>query len=136
MKSFSLKVGIVVAGLLLTAGPALAQAGGDRGSAGGGGGDRGGGGGSTTTSGGGMSAGSVAGGGGGGSTSSGGGGGGGSSSPSSSGFSSSSVSMGDRSFRTTAPEHRVSYSGQNGARTHTASSGDQATARPSGGSSA
>jgi PEGA domain len=140
MKAFSLKLGIAVAALLLTAGPVLAQAGGDRGSAGGG--DRGGGGGSTTTSGGGMSAGtggggSVSSGGGGGGSSSGGGGGGGFSSPSSSGFSSPSISMGDRSFRTTAPEHRVNFS-QNGARSHTASSGssgDQATARPSGGSS-
>jgi hypothetical protein len=40
--------------------------------------------------------------------------------------------MGDRSFRSTAPEHRLNYSSQ---RTHTASSGDQATARSSGGSS-
>jgi len=52
--------------------------------------------------------------------------------------SSSSISTGDRGYRVTAPEHRVSYSAQNGARSHTASSGsgEQAAPRsPSGGSS-
>jgi PEGA domain len=132
MKAFSLKFAIAITGLLLTAGPALAQAGGDRGGAGGG--DRGGGGGSTTTSGGGTNAGggggNTGGGGGGGSASSGGGGGGFGSTPSVSAISSPSISMGDRGFRATMPEHRVSYSPSN----HTAS-GDQARPRSGGASS-
>ena len=130
MKAFNQKLAIAVTGLLLTAGPALAQAGGDRGGAGGG--DRGGASGSTTSAGGGMNAsgggGNIAGGGGG-STSS--GGGGDVSSPSASSFSSPSMSLSDRGFRSIAPEHRLSYSATSGQRSHTASSGDQATARPS-----
>jgi hypothetical protein len=126
MKAFSLKFAIAVTGLLLTAGPALAQAGGDRGGAGGG--DRGGGGGSTTSAGGGANAGagggSVAGGGGGSVSGGSSGGGGFASSPS---FSAPSISMGDRGFRAPMPEHRLSYSPSS----HTASSGDQA--RPRGG---
>jgi hypothetical protein len=135
MKAFSQKFAMAITALLLTAGPALAQAGGDRGGAGGGG-DRGSGG-STTSAGGGASAGGGGGniaGGGGGSSSSGGGGGGFGSSPSSSSFSAPSISMGDRGFRTTMPEHRLDYSQSSSPRSHTASSGDQATARPSGGS--
>jgi hypothetical protein len=124
MKALHLRLGIAVAGLLLSAGPVLAQrpepgAAADRGAGGGG---------SAVTN----SSSSSSGGGGGGSVSSSGGGGGSSSSsgggyssPSSAGFSSPSISAGDRAFRTTAPERRVNY-------------GDQAAprVRPSGGDGA
>ena len=128
MKAFSQKLGIAVAGLFLAAGPALAQ----RPDSGGGpGGDRGGSAGSSSSSGGGGGGGgniAGGGGGGGGGGSVGGGGGGGSSSPSASSVSSPSISMGDRAVRSSAPEHRVSYGN---ARSHTASSGDQARPRSS-----
>jgi len=141
MKAFSQRLGIAVAGLLLAAGPALAQR--PEPGAGGGGGDRGGGGGAATASGGAATA---SGGGGGGNIASGGGGGGSSSSSSSSsggGFSNPSISsisspsigMGDRSFRASAPEHRVNYSSSSSQRPHTASSGEQAVPRASGGGS-
>src|SRR5262249_2562065 len=139
MKAFSQKLGIAVAGLLLAAGPALAQGRPDSGGGAGAGGDRGGGcasaGGGVNASSGGGGGGNIASGGGGGGSSSSGGGGDVSSSPSVSSVSSPSISMGDHSFRSSAPEHRVSYSATSGARSHTASSGDQATPRSSGGSS-
>lgn len=122
MKAIHFRLGIVVAGLLLAAGPALAQrpepgAGSDRSSGGGGGG---GGGGAVSSGGGGGGGGSASVGGG----SSGGGSGISASSPSAAGFSSPSVSMGDRGGRATAPEHRVSYSAGEGQRTRPSSGGN------------
>lgn len=138
MKALHLKLGIVVAGLLLTAGPVLAQRP-DTGGGAGAGADRGG---STTSAGGGTS--SNAGGGGGNIAASGGGGGsssstssggGGFSSPSASAISSPSISMSDRAMRTSAPEHRVSYSEGNGQRARTNSDGQRTPPRSASGSS-
>jgi PEGA domain len=131
MKLVNLKVAIVVAGLALAAGPAFAQD--PKGGGAGGGSDRGGGGGAaanagTSNSGGG---GNVAGSSGGGSASS----SGSFSSPSFGAASSPSIAVSDRGFAMTAPEHRLSYQSNGGARTHTASSGQQASPRSSGSSS-
>jgi hypothetical protein len=140
MNAFNRNLGIVVTGLLLTAGPALAQKPSEGGSAGAA--DRGAGSGGSAA-GGGMNAGSgggnVASSGGGGvssggsSSSSGGGGGFGGFSPSASAVSSPSVSMGDRGMRQTAPEHRLSYSATAAA---AGQSGEQkASPRPASGDS-
>jgi len=108
MKVFTLRAAILAAGLAMAAAPALAQkagpGGGGNGGNGGGGANAGSGG---ATVGGGSVVGSTASSGGGSaSTSS-----GGSSSPSASGFSSSSSSYrGNGGMRTTAPEHRTSFS--------------------------
>ncbi len=147
MKATHLRFGIVVAGLLLTAHPMFAQGRPDSGGGAGSGGDRGG---STTSAGGGTSSNS---GGGGGNIAGGGGGGGGSiagggstssggfSSPSASAISSPSMRMGDSTFRSTAPEHRLNYSdgGQHVRTASSGSSGDSQKASPrssGGGSSA
>jgi hypothetical protein len=114
MTAFHLRTAILVTGLALAAGPALAQKAGPAG--GGGGGGNGGGGGASNAGGGGAttSGGSVvsSGGGGGGSTSS--SSSSGSSSPSASGGFSSSGSAssyhGQGATRTAAPEHRTSFS--------------------------
>ncbi|HTM23999.1 MAG TPA: PEGA domain-containing protein [Vicinamibacterales bacterium] len=131
MKLVNLKVAIVVAGLALAAGPAFAQDPKGGGGAPGGGSDRGGGGGAATNAGtsnnagGGNLAGS-----GGGSASS----GGGFNSPSFGAASSPSIAVSDRGFAMAAPQHRLNYQ-SDGARTHTASSGQQASPRSSGSSS-
>jgi hypothetical protein len=144
MKAFSRTLGVVVAGLLLSAGPLLAQ-GRPAESGGGGGADRGAGsgaGGNASGAGGGGGGGNIAAGGGG-SVSSGGGdsGGGGFSAPSMSSMSAPSVSMGSRAFRATAPEHRVSYSESaspraiDGQRARPRSSGSSSSGSSSAGSS-
>src|SRR6266702_1912499 len=129
MKPFHLRVAIVVAGLTLAAGPALAQD--PRGGGGGGGAaERTGGGGAAANSGGGNSAGgNVAGSSGGGSASS---GVSSVSSPSFGAASSPSISGSDRGFIQPAPQHRLSYS-SDGART-ASGGGQHATPRSSGSS--
>jgi hypothetical protein len=130
MKRTSFRLGSFVAVLLLSAGPALAQ---DRPSPAAGSADRGG-----SASGGGGAV-SNGGGGGGNVASSGGGSSGGSSvstsSPSISSVSSPSFGVGDRGFRASAPEHRVSFSdnGQHAAARPSSDGGQHATPRASGG---
>jgi len=141
MKAFNLRAAVLVAGLALTAAPALAQ---DKAGPGGGG-DRGGG-----NGGGSVNAGAGSGGGGGSVVGGGLSGGGGSVSSSSGGYSSPSVSGfgpsssyrgGDGGMRMAAPEHRTSfsYSSDSAQRHPTSSTGSsssgaqQATPRASGG---
>jgi hypothetical protein len=128
MKRTFLSLGSFVAVLLLSAGPALAQ----RPEPGAGSADRGGGGG-------GGGAVSSGGGGGGGNVASSGSSGGssssssGSMSPSVSSVSSPSIGMGDRGFRSSAPEHRVSFSDRQTAVSRGSSGGGQQPAPRSSG---
>jgi hypothetical protein len=136
MKATSLQLGVVVAGLLLTAAPVLAQ----RPEPGAGAADRGAGngGGGAMSSGGGGGGGNIAASGGGGGSASSSSSGSGFSSPSVSSVSSPSISGGDRGFRASAPEHRLNFS-DGGQRVRTAPSSDggqSASPRASGGSAA
>jgi hypothetical protein len=128
MKLFNVRVAVVVAGLALAAGPALAQdPKGGGGAPGGGASERGGGGGAAASNGAGGGGGNIAGGG---ST----GGGSSFSSPSIGSASAAPLSVSDRGFAMPAPQHRLSYT-SDGAQSHTASSGQHASPRSSGSSS-
>ncbi len=112
MKVRNLKLGIVLAGFALAATPALAQS--PKEGGGGGGSDRSTGGGGPANGGGSAASaggGSVATGGGGSSSSS----GASFSSPTGSSATASNLSLGDRSFRTAAPEHRPGFSASSAA---------------------